>query len=415
MSYFHSQSPLAIETFYSDFHPATMLRVLLTTLLALLALLVMATVAAPVALGADAPLVVPPESDAAERPAAIEVQAAPADSKRTGSNSANDSADWVPLAVVPNPDEALFADSGSPLKHAPSICDEPHWILSIRHCEDCCPQCACRFDFDVRRADWNGCWQPSNMSEFQQSLIPGAPTCVMVHGSFVTPDTVAEDSRNTFHWLRQAAPHLPLNVVFVTWPSDGIFTFNPSIAATSLVPSLDVSILGRRAEMNGCRLARLVQSLPADSPICLLGHSHGARMVASACHFLGGGQVQGIWIANGPGHRVRAVFAGAAIDHDWLNPGQRYDRALCAAECVLNLKSRSDWALAIYPLRRPFSRLALGQTGFTSRDLRQLGSRAGQVADFDVSEQLGVNHIWPCFYERPEIAAALVPWIYFTE
>lgn len=380
---------------HPDFHPATMLRVILTTLLAILALLVMSTIASPVALGADAPLLfVPPE------PAAAVV-------------AERSDEEWVPLPIVAE-SELSTPVPGSPAR-SPSICDEPHWILSIRHCPQDCAECACRFEFDVDHADWNGNGQPSSMGELQQSLIPGVPICVMIHGSFVTADTVAEDSRETFRWLRQAAPDLPLQVVFVTWPSDGIFTLHPAIASTSLVPSLDVGILGRRAELNGCRIAKLVQSFPPESPVCLLGHSHGARMVSSAMHFLGGGELQGIRVCDGPNHRVRGVLAAAAIDHDWLVPGQRYDRALCGAECVLNLQSKFDWALSIYPLRRPFSRRALGQAGFTSGDRRLLGVRGQQVANFDVSNELGVGHIWPRYYERPEIAAAIVPWIYFTE
>ncbi len=61
------------------------------------------------------------------------------------------------------------------------------------------------------------------------------------------------------------------------------------------------------------------------------------------------------------------------------------------------------------------SRLALGQSGFTSKDRQRLGDRAPQVADFDVSKVLGVGHIWPRYYEQPGIATAIVPWVYFTE
>ncbi len=398
-----------------------MLRVVLTALLAILALIVMSTVASPVALGDDSPLFfIPPEPAAADD---------------TGLDDAQSSeADWVPLpvltdpvltasslpptpatepAVVVEPDTATTAQSAS---LAPvSICDESHWILSIRHCAQDCVECACRFEFGVNRADWNGNWMPSSMTEFQQSLVPGVPICVMIHGSFVTAETVAEDSLQTFRWLRQAAPDLPLQVVFISWPSDGIFTLDPAVAASSLIPTVDVGILGRRAELNGCRIAKLVQSFPPESPVCLIGHSHGARMVGSAMHFLGGGELQGIRVCDGPGHRVRAILAAAAIDHDWVVPGQRYDRALCGAECVLNLRARYDWALSIYPLRRPFSRRALGQSGFTTKDRELLGVRAQQVADYDVSDALGVGHIWPRYYEQPGIAAAIVPWVYFTE
>lgn len=405
-----------------------MLRVIFATFLAILALLVMSTVAAPVALGSDdAPLILP----------------APADPVTPGSRNdqpQTDPSEWVPLPFAttqrrdasiqlpdrdasvprqPRPQPALSVSSPSSSQRIvdgePTVAEESHWILSIRHCSQDCPRCACQFEFEVWQADWNGCWESSSMAAFQQSLIPGVPVCIMIHGSFVTEETVAEDSCRTFRWLRQAAPDLPLQVVFISWPSDGIFTLDPAVATSSLVPNIDVGILGRRAELNGCRIAKLVQSLPPQSPVCLLGHSHGSRMVSSALHFLGGGELHGIRVCDGPGRRVRGVLAAAAIDHDWLIPGERYGRALCGAECVLNLQSKHDWALSIYPLRRPFSRRALGQTGFTSGDRRRLKHHAARAVNLDCSQELGIGHIWPRYYERPELAAAIVPWVYFTD
>ena len=298
---------------------------------------------------------------------------------------------------------------------ATSICDEEHWIVSVRHCQQRCHGCAHECSFDYVRSDWNGCATQSSNAEFYSWLKPGVPICIMVHGSFVTADTVAEDSKNTFRWLRQAAPHLPLQVVFLTWPSEGLLTLNPAVAVSSAVPGLDVAILGRRAEFNGIRLARLIQTLPPQSPISLIGHSHGARIVTSGLNLLGGGELCGVNLCNGSSHRIRTVLAGAAIDHDWLCPGQRYDRALNATECLLNIRVRKDWALLLYPLRKPFSPRALGSSGFTESDLQQLGYRASQVANYDLSELIGYGHIWPEFYQHESIADALVPWVYFSE
>ena len=144
-------------------------------------------------------------------------------------------------------------------------------------------------------------------------------------------------------------------MLFLSWPSDGILTLTPGNPASSALPGVDVAILGRRAEMNGIRLARLVQMLPPECPVCLIGHSHGARMVASALHLMGGGTISECQLSYQPAaRRVRAIFAAAAIDHDWFNPGQRFDCGFRSAECMLNLKAPGDWALAVYPLRRPF-------------------------------------------------------------
>jgi hypothetical protein len=81
----------------------------------------------------------------------------------------------------------------------------------------------------------------------------------------------------------------------------------------------------------------------------------------------------------------------------------------------MNIRVRKDWALLIYPLRRPFSRLALGSTGFTQADLQQFGQRASQVSNYDLSEMIGYGHIWPDFYQHQSIADALVDWVYFRD
>jgi hypothetical protein len=313
-----------------------------------------------------------------------------------------------PATVSSDARQAPAAADESPA--VPSICAEEHWIVSVRHCQQQCHGCAHDFAFDYVRSDWNGCATPASAADFQAWLKPGVPVCIMVHGSYVTADTV-----NTFRWLRRAAPHLPLQVVFLTWPSEGLLTINPAIAVSSAIPVIDVAILGRRAEFNGIRLVKLIQSIHPQSPVSLIGHSHGARIVASGLNLLGGGELRGVRLCDGPSHRIRTVLVGAAIDHDWLCPGQRYDRALNATECLLNVRVRKDWALLLYPLRKPFSTRALGSAGFTTDDLQRLGPRASQVANYDISELIGTGHVWPEFYQHQSLACELVPWIYFAD
>ena len=293
------------------------------------------------------------------------------------------------------------------------ICSENHWILSVRHCKDQCSACAAECCFGFARSDWCGNAQTSSESAFRNWIQPGVPICIYVHGSFVPADTVVSDSVSTFRWLRQAAPERPVQLICFTWHSDGIFTLNPAVAVSSAVPGLDVAILGKRAEVNGIRLARLLLSLPAESPVCIIGHSHGGRILASALHLLGGGSSCGIQLCQTPcQRRIRAVFAAAAIDHHWLNPGERFGRAMCGADCVLNMKSRNDWALAVYPLRKPFSPRALGQAGFTRKDTARLGDAACRIAEVDVTGSIGAGHIWPRYTERPDFARMLLPWLY---
>lgn len=280
---------------------------------------------------------------------------------------------------------------------------EDYWIVDLRssaqHYPDQAQGCCMQF----LRSSPDRCLHRSSHGELLAMLEPGMPICVMIHGSYMEWKDVPIDSRNTFRWIRRAAPHLPLRFVYVTWPSD------PKL------PPLDISILGRQSARNGFYVANFIRSISRDHPICLIGHSHGARMVLSTLHLLNGGQVQGeclpptCW----PPHRYRVVLAAAAVDHDWLNPGRRYGNALPIVECLVNLRTRRDHVLAFYPMRKPFSRSSLGRKGFTKRDFRALGACASRVSELDVTSMVGSHHFWQFYSKHPSLAAALVPVVYF--
>lgn len=322
---------------------------------------------------------------------------------------------WSQPPVPP----AQFGDSPRVALPAPAVpvparplvvrgpCDPDYSIISTRCCKDqveCCQPC----NYQVYRFDGPGGGRASSLDELYASLQPGVPVCFMAHGSFVEWDSMLQDCAGTYRWLRQAAPHQPVHIIFFTWPSDD---------SVRLIRTLDVNKLGRRAELNGLYLAQLVSRVPEGHPISLIGHSHGARMVSATLHGLAGGEVQGRCYGGGPdrGHRIRVVLAAAAIDHDWFNPGGRFDLTLCRAEAVLNLRNRQDFPLLIYPIRRPFSRAALGLTGVTNGDRRQLGGQNCRIDDFDITHIVGHGHIWCHYYGQPDIACAIRHFVYFDE
>lgn len=285
-----------------------------------------------------------------------------------------------------------------------------YWIVSTRCCQQkskcCCPCC----EFDYYHSSGHGAVTETSYDELLQSLDPEAPICIMVHGSLVKWDAALTDSYYTYLWLRNAAPHRPLNVIFFTWPSDYL--------PTKIVP-IDANILGKRAEYNGHYLAQLISKLPEHHPISLLGHSHGARMVSSTLHLIGGGSVQGVSLSECGIHicchsrQFRAVFAAAAINHNWLNPGKRYGCSLNCTDCLVNLRNKKDRLLFFYPVLAPVSRRALARTGFTYFDRRALGDNYARIKDIDVSQCVGSGHMFPNYYSHPEIAEMIVPAIYF--
>jgi hypothetical protein len=291
----------------------------------------------------------------------------------------------------------------------PSIpCEDEYWIANSWRCRQTAPHgCACG-DLDFYHVGGGTGTQLLNRAAFSASLAPGVPVCIVVHGSFTNWRGLCDDCIPVLRWIRNAAPQRPLHVLFYTWPSQGGITYEPH---------LDVAILGKRASFNSIYLADIVARIPPGHPVCLVGHSHGSRMVAAALHVLGGGEVDNVrltWPAP-PNLRVRGVLIAGALDHHWLDPGQRFEMALCRSEGLLVLRNDHDIVLTFYPLRKPFSKRALGERGLSSRDVRRLGPLSSKVAVLDVTSLVQTGHMWQHYYVCPQIAAAIAPYIYYLD
>jgi pimeloyl-ACP methyl ester carboxylesterase len=161
----------------------------------------------------------------------------------------------------------------------------------------------------------------------------------------------------------------------------------------------------------------LIAQLPPEQPVSLVGHSLGARTVASTLQLLATGQSEGYQLPQlaGQQRRVRAVFAAGAVDHHLLNPGERYGNALSATEGLLNLRNSDDLVLTLYPLHRPFTVPPLGRIGLTSTDRWQLGEWNSKITELELSPMLGRRHLWEHFYHQPRLAAAMAPYVYFAD
>ncbi|MGD9855574.1 MAG: hypothetical protein AB7U20_11560 [Planctomycetaceae bacterium] len=288
-----------------------------------------------------------------------------------------------------------------------AVPDAGYWIVSSRKLPQELPWCGSQ-PLEVFQRLPDGALVSTDVPSLTSQIAPGVPVCIFIHGTFVSAELHQRESAKTYNWVRQSAPYLPLHVIFYTWPSDTDNTWKSPLL---------VNLRGEWAENNAFYLARLIAQLPQECPVCLVGHSHGARAVASTLHLLGGGQIGGYTFPYdaGAARRYRAVLAAAALDRHWLNPGERYERALCRAEGIVNLRNPGDLALHVYPLRRPFSRKAIGETGFTLWDRARLGSLNPKAIDLDVSPFMGLGHTWPYFYSEPRIAAAIVPYTYFVD
>lgn len=331
--------------------------------------------------------------------------AAPARAQTSSSPSLIPSIPSIPLPVNPFTPAPTLHEGAVPTIQGQARPPEDYWIVNLRNCPQFSqrksPGCCRQFLHHTP----DGCLRVSSHAEFLATLAPGTPVCMMIHGSYLEWKGAKVDAKNTFRWVRGAAPHLPLHFAYITWPGDPKF------------PPFDICILGRQSARNGFHLANLIRTIPAHHPISLIGHSHGTRMALSTLHLLNGGEVQGHQISRGccSPHRLRVILAAAAVDHHWLNPGERYGNALPLTECLLNLRTRRDRALAFYPLRKPFSAASLGRKGFTRRDISKMGPLAPRVTEIDVTPLVGNHHFWQFYSKDPGLAQMVMPYIYFPE
>lgn len=288
-------------------------------------------------------------------------------------------------------------------------CSDGFWFVSTHQSPQSFDHTCPRFQPSVSRYSDCECFKPANFQELSASLVPGVPVCLFIHGSFVDMPSAGKESIHTWKWLQNAGMGQQMQMIYLYWPS---------FKKISVTVQCDVNQLGRQAARNGYYLAELLQHIPPECPVCLIGHSHGTRVIASSLHLMAGGKIQGIGhpYARVNGRRIRSVFVASALDHDWFNPGHKYDRALFSTECLLNMTNRHDQALRIYPLRLPLiSRRALGLKGLSNWDRARLGPNGRKVLDYDVTPAIGKEHLWPYYFTNPGLAMAMRNYVYFPE
>ena len=282
------------------------------------------------------------------------------------------------------------------------------WIISSREVKGspATHDCAGQMEYLYRGPEG---LVPFSAEEFLSTLRPDRPVCVVIHGSYnYWKDVLAESARNRV-WIQQAAGGAEVQIVHFSWPSEGV--------AHVLFP-VELRVMGRRAAVHGGYLAQLISLFPADQPVTLVGHSHGARCVVATLHALGGGVLDDgshLGRAVRSPQRVRGVLLAAAIDHNWLNPGERYERAVTVVEGILVMTNPRDGWLQVYPLHTPLKGTqALGLEGLTRRDLRSLGRWGDRVQAFDCSDWVGRSHDFATFNSQPGLAGVLQPYVVYA-
>lgn len=308
------------------------------------------------------------------------------------------------------PDLPLAGETPFPVQAQPQPGeDDNFWIVSSRSARQPAGAPESSLDLAYLMGAPNGLIRQPR-ERFLGSLRPDRPVCFVIHGSYNYWPDVLRESRRCRDWIARSAQGQPVQMVFFTWPANGY---------VPIAFPVELAVLGRRASYHGVYLANLLGHFPPEQPVCLVGHSHGARCVVATLHALGGGAVEdGTRLAPGlaPPQRVRSVLLAAAIDHHWLNPGARYGRALFPVEKMLIVHNQADAWLRVYSWKNLLGNSsALGQSGLSQADHFQLASFNQKVVLLDGTRLTGNDHDFAAFNTRAEYADAIAPMVTFTD
>jgi hypothetical protein len=243
-------------------------------------------------------------------------------------------------------------------------------------------------------SDENGCrqWMPSDLSS-AVSGAPGMSTVIFVHGNRLTAWDAKREGLAAYRRMAcQSASEAPIRFVIFSWPS-----------AQIRGPLKDVRAKAARTGPAGCQLAWLVDQMPADTPLTLVGFSFGARIVTGALHILGGGSVGHCGLAElqHPDRRpASVVLLAAAVHSDWLCPGHCHGLAMTQVSEMLLVNNCDDPAMKYYRFVSQNGRpQALGCCGPTCID----AAGASKIVKRNVSCYVGDNHDLFCYLAAPGV------------
>ena len=211
-----------------------------------------------------------------------------------------------------------------------------------------------------------GCrrWQPSDLESFL-AFDASVPTIVFVHGNQVTASDAKQAGLTLYRRMMQyGGDGPPIRLVIFSWPS-------------AQVGGLlrDVRVKAARTGPAGCQLAWLLDQMPAETPISLVGFSFGARIITGGLHILAGGSLghlalpQRVHPARPP---MNVVLLSAALHAHWLGEGQYHGLAMSRVNQMLLVNNCRDPALRLYHLAFKGGRpQALGLRGPTCLSFEQ--------------------------------------------
>jgi hypothetical protein len=236
------------------------------------------------------------------------------------------------------------------------------------------------------------------------------PTVIFVHGNQMTAGDAKQEGLAVYRRMMQYGASGPqIRFVIFSWPSSKVGRL-----------LRDVRVKASRTGPAGCQLAWLVDQLPADSPISLVGFSFGARIITGGLHILGGGGLGHLALherVNPNRPPMNVVLISAALHAHWLGEGQYHGRAMTQVNQMFLVNSCRDPAMRFYHLGfdgRPQALGLRGPTCLSSAERSKITMRdvSRSVSRHNLYQYLcapGVpGHIWEYAVEFAAVSEARV-------
>lgn len=210
------------------------------------------------------------------------------------------------------------------------------------------------------------------------------PTIIYIHGNRVDPGQDRFEGLSVYRSLvahRQA--NGPIRFIIWSWPSEKI----PG-------PIKDYLVKAKRTDPAAWQLAWLLDKLPQDAQLSLVGYSYGTRVITGATQLLAGGRLGRLRLAARTHPQrppVRAALMAAAFDADWIQPGNYYGRSLTQFERLVLGTNARDPAMRFYHLSNGRGHMdALGKSGVYHP--RSLGGASKRLRHIDFTQEVGRSH-----------------------
>jgi hypothetical protein len=228
-----------------------------------------------------------------------------------------------------------------------------------------------------------GCrrWQTSNLDSFL-AFDPSVRTIIFIHGNRITPSDAKNEGLAVYRRLMNyGGDGERIRFVIWSWPSSRVGW-----------PLRDVRLMSARTGQAGCQFAWLLDQMPAETPVSLIGFSFGARIITGGLHILAGGSFGGMSLAehvhpNRPPMHV--VLIGAALHANWLGDGQYHGLAMTQVDQMFLVNNCQDMAMRYYRfITKRGNPQALGLCGPTNIS----AENAAKIQQREVGRYSGSQH-----------------------